>query len=186
MKSILRSAFAVLFAFSSSSVFAANFSDMGILAGYRVNDATSKVTGTSVDGDGGFQVGGLAFLPLGEVLSLRTGFIYAQRNYTAKDSTGSSDIELAHFDVPVGIMYNIADMGGLFVGGSLGLKIKDECGGSDCSGVKSVIVPIQVGAHFKIAPQFAGEVYFETAPGEIMDGLEDASAVVVNAMFTFE
>lgn len=186
MKSILRSAFAVLFVLSSTSVFAANFSDMGILAGYRVNDATSTVAGTSVDGDGGLQLGGLAFLPLGEALSLRTGFIYAQRNYTAKTAGVSTDIELAHFDVPVGVMYNIADMGGIFVGASLGLKIKDDCGGSDCSGVKSTIIPVQVGGHFKIAPQFAGEVYFETASGKLMDGLKDASAVVVNGMFTFE
>ncbi|MEK6554568.1 MAG: outer membrane beta-barrel protein [Bdellovibrionota bacterium] len=162
--------------------------DMGLLAGYRLNDASSKSSATSIDGEGTFQIGGLAFLPLGEKFKLRTGFIYSMRNYEAKvKATGvTSDVEYAHFDIPLTFMYTLSDMGGIFVGPGLSIKMKDDCDGNDCDGAKSTMIPFSFGGHFKVAPQFAMEVYYEMVAGDLDDNIEDPSAVVLNAVVTFE
>jgi hypothetical protein len=160
--------------------------DMGLLAGYRLNDATSRTSGTSIDGEGTFQVGGLAFLPIGEKFKLRTGFIYSMRNYETKTSGATTDVEYGHFDVPVTFMYTLSDMGGIFVGPGLSIKMKDDCGGNDCDGAKSTMIPISFGGHFKVAPQFALEVYYEMVSGKMDDGIKDPSAVVLNGVVTFE
>lgn len=184
MKAIFRTAFAALIALTSTPLFAENRMDMGVLAGYRINDASTDVAGVEIKGKGGFQVGGLAFLPLSERLSARTGFIYAMRNYETEAAGVTDDVEFSHFDVPATVMYNFTDMGGIFAGANLSLKVADDCGpGCDA---KSMFVSMQFGGHFKVAPQFATEFYFETAPSEIADGVEDASAVVINGVFTFE
>jgi hypothetical protein len=178
----------VLGLLTAGSVSAAPVMDMGIVAGYRMNDGDSAVTGTSIDGVGAFQVGGLAFLPINDMFKVRTGFIYAQRNYEAKDdATGvKSDLEFAHFDIPLTVMYSLGDLGGIFAGPGLGLKISDDCGGQDCKGAKSTIVPITFGGHFKIAPQFSAEVFYEMVSGKLADSIEDTRAVGVNAIITFE
>jgi hypothetical protein len=165
---------------------AQNFTDMGVLAGLRLNDGTSRSAGTGVDGAGTFQIGGLAFMPLSERFSLRTGFIYAQRNYETTAGGNTSDVEYAHFDVPVTFMYRLSDMGGIFFGPGVALKVKDDCGGQDCEGAESMLIPVSFGGHFKIAPQVAAEFYYETAPGKLDNGIKDPSAVVFNAIITFE
>ena len=180
----------ILFALTmalSSSLWAQARLDMGVLAGYRLNDGSSRQDNFSVDGSGGLQVGGLAFLPLNDNFVFRTGFIYAQRNFEVKnDSNGNTeDHEFAHFDVPLTFMYKISDFGGIFVGPGVSLKVKDDCSG-DCDGVKSTMIPISFGGHFKIAPQVAAEFYYETAPSKLDNAIEDPSAVVLNAVITFE
>lgn len=160
--------------------------DMGVLAGYRINDASSRTSGVSVDGEGTFQIGGLAFIPFREKLVLRTGFIYALRNFETKAGSTTSEVEYAHFDVPVTAMYTISDFGGVFFGPGFALKVKDDCGGQDCPGAKSLVMPLSFGGHFKIAPQVAAEFYYETVSGKFDDGIKDPSAVVFNAIITFE
>ncbi len=184
MKAIFRTAAAILIAVTSTSVFAENRMDMGVLAGYRINDASTDVAGASINGKGGFQVGGLAFIPMSGQLSVRTGFIYAMRNYESEVLGVKDDIKFSHFDVPATVMYNFTDLGGIFAGANLSLKVADDCG-AGCD-AKSMFVSLQFGGDFKIAPQFAAEFYFETAPSEIADGIKDATAVVINGLFTFE
>lgn len=177
----------LLSTFAAGAVMAKPVMDMGIVAGYRLNDGDSTVQNVSIDSVGTFQIGGLAFLPLNDNFFVRTGFIYAQRHFEAKDAGGTkSDAEFAHFDIPVTAMYKLGDLGGIFAGPGLSLKVSDDCGGGDCQGAKSTLLPITFGGHFKIAPQFAAEVFYEMVSGKIADGLEDTRAVGINAIITFE
>lgn len=172
--------------FALGPALAAPVMDMGILAGFRINDADSGVAGISIDGKSTFQVGGLAFLPMNEQFTFRSGFIYTQRHYEAKDGVDSIDVEFAHFDIPLTFMYRLGDLGGIFAGPGVALKISDDCGGSDCRDAKSMIVPITFGGHFKVAPQFAAEIFYEMTGGEISNAIENTRAFGVNAVITFE
>lgn len=169
--------FTLFFATASQAV---EVADMGLAAGWRMNDGTSP--GNTVDGEGGLILGGLAYLPISDQLHFRTGFLYTQRNY----KVSNSEVEVAYADVPVSALWKIADFGGVFFGTALGLKVSESCGNTDCVDTKSLATPIQFGGHFKIAPQFALEVFYETMPGEIVQGLEDTTAIGAMAIITFE
>lgn len=160
--------------------------DMGLLVGYRLNDGDSRVAGSSIDSKGSLQAGGLAYFPFGNQFMLRTGFVYEQRQFEVKTGSASADAKFAHFGIPFTVMYKVQDFGGIFLGPGLSLKVSDSCGSGDCQGVKSTLMPISLGGHFKVAPQFAVEFYFETAPGKLYDGIEDPTAVVFNAIVTFD
>jgi hypothetical protein len=190
MQSILKSFLVMGLIAVGAFASAAPVMDMGIVVGYRMNNADSATTGVSIDGKGGFQVGGLAFLPINEMFSFRTGFIYAQRNYEYKiAATGvTGDVEFTHFDIPATVLYKLGDMGGIYAGVELGMKLSDKCEGmtgDDCTGAKSMIVPVTFGGTFKIMPQFSVEAYY-AMEGKLSDGAKDANAVGVNGVITFE
>lgn len=168
---------AILFSGVSQAV---EVADMGLAAGWRMNDGTS--TGNTVDGEGGLILGGLAYLPIADKFHFRTGFLYSQRHY----QLNSSDVKVAYVDVPVSALWKVGDMGGVFFGTAIGLKVSESCGAGDCTDTKSLATPIQFGGHFKIAPQLALEVFYETLSGEIVANLEDATAVGAMAIITFE
>jgi hypothetical protein len=182
----LTSVGAVVFAtlaISGPATAASDYLDMALGGGVRMNNGKSP--GTSVDGELGLQVGGWAFLPLSEQLVLRTGFLFAQRHFKVGDAT-KTQVELDYVDIPATIMFKLADFGGIFAGANVGLNVADDCAGQDCAGVKSTIVPITFGGHFKVMPQVAVEVFYEVTSGKLADGLEDANAFGANLMFTFE
>lgn len=160
--------------------------DQGFALGYRLNNADTDVAGSSVDSVGTLQVGPLLFIPVTEKFQVRTGFLYAQRHYETKSGTTTTDVELAYVDVPVTLCWKMSDSGGPFIGAGVGLKVSDDCGGQDCTEAKSSIVPFTFGGFFKVAPQVGMEVFYEMIPGEIIQNLEDATAVGVNAVITFD
>jgi hypothetical protein len=163
-----------------------NAYQMGAVLGYRLNDASAVSSGVSVDGNGAFQVGALAYIPILGKIELRTGVLYVQRYFEVKSGASTNDAKLAYAELPITAMYRFMEYGGLFAGVNLGLKIADDCGGVDCSGLKSSVLPITFGAHFMAAPQVAVEVFYEMVSSNLYDELKDASALGVNAIVTFE
>ena len=176
MKNIISILSIVLFSFTASAL------DMGLGVGIRTNDADST-TGASVDGDMTVQVGGIVWMDVSEKLAFRTGFMYSQMNYEV-GTTGEA--ELAYLMVPATLMLKLEDYGGIFGGVNVGLKASDDCSPTDCQDVDSTITPITIGGYFKVAPQVAVEVFYETLSGEFVGGLEDATSVGANVLFTFD
>lgn len=158
--------------------------DMGIVAGMRSDSADTDVSGASVNSKTNWQVGGVAKFDLHPTWQIRTGFIYLQRSYEYKMGTTSTDMKFTYFEVPVGILYKFSDFGGAFIGPALDMNVSKDC--NSCTGVQSMVVPIQLGASFKFAPQVGMEFYFETGASKIADGLTSPKAVAVNLMITFD
>jgi len=176
---LLRLFFLISFFFGG----AAQAMDMGLAVGYRLNDGKSSSTpAQTVDGEGSLQVGGLIYAPIADRFEFRSGFMYTQRHYTVANTS----VELSYLDVPLTVMAKLADYGGIFAGVNLGLKAGEDCGGSDCQETESMVTPITFGGFFKFAPQVAVEVFYELQSGEIIQGLEDTTAVGANAVITFD
>lgn len=173
---------ALLLAFGMGSF--AQAQDMGIIAGMRSDSADTDVTGGSVTGKTGWQVGGIAKFELAPTWQIRTGFVYLQRSYEFKAGGASTDLKFTYFEVPVGAVYKFSDFGGAFLGTALSMNVSKDC--NNCTGVQSLVTPIQLGASFKFAPQVGMEFYFETGASKIADGLTQPKAVAVNLMITFD
>lgn len=161
--------------------------DMGVVAGIRSDSADAENSGYNVNSKTDWQVGGVAKFALHEKWNLRTGFVYLQRSYEIAPSGGTStDWKFTYFEIPVGIMYKFSDFGGAFVGPAIDLNVSKDCGSGSCSGVNSTILPIQIGASFKFAPQMGFEFYYETSSSKIADGVTNPKAVAANFMITFD
>ncbi len=167
---------------------------MGVLLGVRSDSADGK-GGLTVDSKTNFQVGGVGFFDFTSVLRMRTGFIYAMKNYGLKDSTGTSgEAKLAQFEVPLGVLFKFSDFGGAFIGPAISMNVSKSCtlssGSCTIEEVPSVSVPIQLGASLKFAPELGVEFYFETVPGKLFTigsaTGENSKAVVVNLLYTFD
>lgn len=176
----------LLISFFTISSHAVAYMDMGIVAGYRSNDGDAVTSGNDVNGGSGLVLGGTAYVPITEMIRLRTGFLYTQRYYTVESTLTETDIELAYVDIPLTAMLMFSDFGGAFAGINLGLNAGDDCGASSCQDVENTITPIQIGGFFKIGPQIGLEVFYETLSGKIMAEIEDTTAVGASVVFTLE
>lgn len=158
--------------------------DMGLGGGFRTNDADST-TGATVDGQGRLQYGGIVWLDVADKITLRTGFMLSAMEY---EIGTTQEVKLAYLMVPATIMFKIEDYGGIFAGANIGLKVKDDCSSTSCQGVESTIIPITFGGMYKVAPQVAIEVFYESLSGKLLSspGLEDATSAGVNILFTLD
>lgn len=167
--------------------FTASAQDMGIVLGMRSDSADADTAGASITSKTNWQVGGIAKFDIQDKWQIRSGFVYLQRSYEYKASASSStDLKFTYFEVPVGVLYKFSDFGGAFIGPALDFNVSKDCGSSTCSGVNSMVIPIQLGASFKFAPQMGLEFYYEMSSSKIADGVKDPKAVAVNFMITFD
>lgn len=165
---------------------AAHAQDLGIVAGMRSDSADAETAGDSINSKTDWQFGGIAKFDIHNAWQIRSGFIYLQRSYEYKSGGASNDLKFTYFEVPVGILYKFSDFGGAFIGPALDMNVSKDCGSVSCSGVNSTLIPIQLGASFKFAPQFGLEFYYEMVGGKLADGVKDPKAVAVNLMITFD
>jgi hypothetical protein len=173
-----------LLLFFSSVSFAQQVS---LVAGMRSNSAESETEGVSVDGDAGFQGGGLVHFDLGESLKARTGLIYTTRNFDAQlGNTVVSENRLGYFDVPVGVEYSVNSSMGVFLGGNGSVNVSKNCGAGSCSGVKILAFSGQIGGNFEIIPRFSIEVYYENGFTKLADDIKNPSSFVAQGQFQFQ
>lgn len=172
---------AVLFAVTAS---AANYTDMALEVGFRSQNG--DVTGASTNAKAGYQVGLTAAFPVADQWSVRTGILYTQKNVETSVLTVKQDLKFTYAEIPVTALFKFADYGGIYGGLNLSLKLDDDCGTTDCTGVKSFTTPLVIGAAFKFAPQLGGSVYIESLSGEVADNVKNFTAIGANLMITFD
>ena len=172
---------------ASSSVFAA---DAGIEAGIRQQSGDSDSANLSARSQMGFQFGGVGAFQINGPVYFRTGLLYTQRPLVFHDNVSGIDqkISMNYLDVPLTAMYKFEDYAGIFAGVSLAFNLDASC--DTCStkiqGVKSIYVPILIGATFKFAPQLGATLYFESGSGEVATGLKNYKAVGANLLISFD
>lgn len=168
----------------------ASAADMGLEVGFRSQSGDGPA-GTSAKSETGYQVGIVTAFPLNGALNLRLGYLYTQRPLSVTDDvTGAtSKANLNYFDIPVTLLYKFEEYAGIFAGPVVAINLDNSCSGvAGCkiNDVKSPVVPIQLGATFKFAPQLGATVYFETSGGDMATGLSNYRAVGANLLVTFD
>ena len=172
-------------AFAQRSPTAPDYSMAGIEAGFKSN--TASVTGaTSNKQETGFQLGVSGVYNLGDSFGIKSGLFYSERPVTAESGAVTAKAKITYFEVPVLAMLKFEDYAGVYVGPSVALKMGDEVSPGTLTGVKSMIVPITLGAQFKFLPNLGVNVFFETVSGELATGIENSRAVGVNLLFTLD
>lgn len=173
----------------------ASAQDLGVVVGYRSDSADSGSATTTLDTMGNVQVGAVGKFQLSEAFWLRSGMIYIQRSYgfttTLVPATGT--YKATYFEIPLGLLWKLSDAGGVFAGGAFNLGLSNKCdisAGATCSFTGHANSPFaaQLGASFKVAPQFGFEIYYEALTGnkKIAEGIDNARAIAANLMITFD
>lgn len=165
----------------------AQANDFAVVLGFRSNSAETNVAATSYDATTSFQAGVLGFWDYTDLLGLRGGFLYTQRNFNTSGAP-STEVKLGYFDVPMTLTVKISDYARFFAGPVLALNVsKKTSAGFVGKSPESASIGLQLGASFKFAPQFGAELFYEMLPGRIWtDGLKDAKSVGANLLITFE
>jgi hypothetical protein len=165
-------------------------SDYGIALGIRSDSATSNASGTSISANTDYQGGVVAAIEAISAIEIRTGLFYTSRQYGYTPATGASGTaSFSYADIPVGLLWKLSDYGGPFVGANFGFNVASSCptGSGICTGSNSVnssITGYQFGVHFKFAPQFGAELYYE-GMSAIVTGIDSAKAFAFNLFMTF-
>ncbi len=172
---------AVLF---STSVFAANYTDMALEVGFRHQNG--DVAGSDTNAKVGYQLGLSTAFPMADKWSFRTGLFYTEKNIEVESGTTKQDYKFSYVEIPATVMMKFTESAGAYAGVNLSMNLDDDCGTGTCSSVESFVTPIVIGAAFKFAPQFGGNVYFETLSGDVANGVKDFKAIGANLMVTFD
>ncbi|MFN7453559.1 MAG: outer membrane beta-barrel protein [Pseudobdellovibrionaceae bacterium] len=166
----------------------ASAQDFGLTAGFRSTNA--DIEGATVSSGTGFQFGGLAWIPMTDVLYVRAGFHYTQKYFESKVGSTTVEYKPTYLDIPLTLMYRFSDFGGAFIGPVLSLNQSKDCstnsGACSFTGVKSSLIPLQFGLSFKFAPQLGGELVYEMASGKIADNVENLRSLGANFVVWFE
>jgi hypothetical protein len=190
MKSLLMS---LVILVSATSAFAA---DLGLEVGFRQQSGSTGLANHSSQSKTGYQVGFGGFFPMSDNFGIRSGLFYVSRPLGIETDSGlvkgTADVTLNYFEIPVAAAYQFEDYANLFAGVALSMNLDSSYSGTGTLGsgkveeVKSVIVPIILGATFKFAPQLGATVFFETASGDVAKNLKDYKAVGASLVVTFE
>ena len=162
--------------------------DLGVVLGFRSDQADSETAGTDITGKSNIQGGMVAKFELSGPIQLRTGAIYVQRAYATKSFLAvEQETKASYLEIPFGVLYKFSDYGGVFAGPAIGLNIAKDCpGGCSGSGINTAPVSLQFGGSFKVAPQIGFEFYYETLTGKFATGVTNARAIAANLMITFD
>jgi hypothetical protein len=183
-----RNFFALLFASATLTLglsTLAEASDYGVAVGIRSDSATSNTSSTNISGNTDYQGGVVANIDLVSSLQIRTGILYTTRQYGYSPAIGATgQAVFTYADVPLGLLWALSDYGGPFVGANFGFNVSSSCPGGNCTGVASSIAGYQFGVHFKFAPQFGAELYYESMAA-VMPGIDNPKAVAGNIFVTF-
>jgi hypothetical protein len=163
---------------------AANYTDLAFEAGFRSQNG--DITGAQTDAQMGYQFGVSAAFPVAEKFSLRTGFMYSQKNVKATVGSASSDYKFTFVEIPATAMVKFTESAGAYAGVALSLNMDDKCGSQTCLNSKSFLTPFLLGVAFKFAPQFGLNLYYEALNAKLATGVENFRAVGANLMVTFD
>lgn len=176
----------ISFLIVSSSAFAIDM--MAVEGGFKWNSVT--LTGAdSTKQTIAFQLGVSGVLPLNGPLALRSGMFYSERPFSAEFASVAFEGKFTYFDVPVQLMYRFEDYAGIYIGPSLAINLSNEVSkpaGYKNTDVKSIVVPITIGAAFKFAPQMGVNVFFESVMGDLAKDTGSSKAIGANFMFTLD
>jgi hypothetical protein len=175
--------FISLTTFAKSSPTAPDYSMPSLEVGFKSNTVSiqSSTSNTQVTG---YQLGVSGVLNFSEKFGLKTGLFYTERPFKAEFSGATVDGKVTYFEIPAFLMYKIEDYAGVYAGPSLGIKLGDE-GSPALTSVKSMVVPLTIGAQFKFLPNVGLNFFFEGA-GQLATGVENSRAVGINLMFVLD
>lgn len=175
--------FISLTTFAKGSPTAPDYSMPALEVGFKSNTVSiqNSTSNTQVTG---FQLGVSGVLNFNEKFGLKTGLFYTERPFKSEFSGLTVDGKVTYAEIPAFLMYKIEDYAGVYAGPSLGIKMSDE-GNPALTSVKSMVVPLTIGAQFKFLPNMGLNFFFEGA-GELATGVENSRAVGVNLMFTLD
>lgn len=183
-------ALAVSFIIGSSALAAG--SDYGIAAGFRSQSGEIDSTTQTTSAAAGYQVGAVASFEISGALNFRTGLMYVERplKVNITSSGESADIKITYFDIPATLAYKFAEYASVYGGVHLAANLSNSVSGPGYAGkltdVKSMVVPITIGAVFRFAPQIGADLFFETMSGDVALGLKNYRAVGANLLYFFD
>jgi hypothetical protein len=162
-----------------------SYSMPALEAGFKWNSMDTDTAGVSSKQSLSLQFGGSTVFNFNPQMGLRTGLFYSERTFKFDGSDG----KLTYADVPIHFMFKFEDYAGIYLGPSLSMKIGDECnatGGCTLTGIKSMIMPITFGAQFKFTPNLGLNLFFETVPSDLANGLKNSRGIGANVLFAFD
>lgn len=171
--------------FAQRSPTAADYSMAGLEFGFKSNTA-SIANSTSNKQENGFQLGVSGVYNIGESFGVKSGLMYSERPFAADFLLTSSKGKITYFEIPLQLMLKFEEYAGVYVGPSLALKMSDESTGGGLTDVKSMVMPLTIGAQFKFLPNIGVNVFFETVSGELARNVENSRAVGVNLLITLD
>jgi hypothetical protein len=163
--------------------------DIGVSIGFRSDSADSDLATMSAHSETSLSFGLVGKMDLSEIFALRLGMQYVPRQYRlqSRDDLSSELFKFIYFELPLALLYKVSDFGGLFAGVSVGFGLDRVCGQlGSCHGVGNSLASFQLGASFKVAPQFGLEVFYEKGLSHIAFHLRDQRAVGANLLITFD
>ncbi len=164
---------------------AAQASDYGVAIGVRSDSATSNTSSTNITGNTDYQGGVIAIVDVVSPIAIRTGILYTTRQYGYTPLLGpSGQANFTYADVPLGLFWQLSDYGGPFAGANFAFNVSSSCPGGNCTGVANTLSGFQFGVHFKFAPQFGADLYYESMAA-VMPGIDNPKAVAGNLFITF-
>lgn len=163
-----------------------SYSMPAIEAGFKWN--TAKIVGSTSDKqEVGFQLGISTVLNFSSNIGLRSGMFYSERPFASEIGGLTVKGKISYFEVPAQLMFKFEEYAGVYVGPSFSVKLGDEVsGGNTLTDAKSFITPLTFGAQFKFVPNLGANVFFETVPGDLANGVSNSRAVGVNLLFTLD
>lgn len=161
--------------------------DIGFNVGLRADSASPANSSYTISGQNALTFGSVIKSLISDKIALRYGLQYTQRQYQIEQSNLTQTHKFTYFEIPVGILYQLNEFGGLFLGPSLGLGLEKNCGpGVSCIGFNSSYVSMQFGASFKFAPQMGVEVFYESGLSAVTRDIQSPRAVGLNLLITFD
>jgi hypothetical protein len=176
----------------SSKISAEGF---GVEVGMRTQSGEVNNSRLSTSSKNGFQVGGVGQFQFSGQWGARSGLFYTQRplSVSAKDPfTGSGEVLFTYFDIPAQLMLSFEDYAGVFIGPVISLLLEKKWtvdgnfSTNEITGAKSIVLPIQLGATFKFAPQIGATIYYEGINDSLADNISNYRAAGINLLFTFD
>lgn len=163
-----------------------NYSMPALEAGFKWSSMDYEGSSGSDKQDLGIQIGGSVVLNFAQQFGLRTGLFYSERPFKNENAVQNIDGKLTYAEVPVHFMFKLEDYAGIYLGPSIAMKISEDVNVGSLSDVKSMVIPLTLGAQFKFMPNLGVNLFFETVPGRIADNLKDSRGIGANLLIAFD
>lgn len=174
---------------SSISMAEVSYSMPALEVGFKWNsmDATGA---TSNKQSMGIQVGGSTVFNFNPQFGLRSGLFYSERPFKGETLAGPYEGKITYAEVPLHFMFKLEDYAGIYLGPSISMKLGDEtsCQPGPCNltDIKSMIMPITLGAQFKFSSNLGLNLFFENISSDLAFGLKNSRAIGMNILLAFE
>ncbi len=134
----------------------------------------------------GIQIGVSSVFNFAANLGVKSGLFYSERPFKSEYVGSTAKGKLSYFEVPLHLMFKFEDYAGVYVGPALAVKLGDESSPTGLTEIKSLVLPITFGAQFKFLPNLGANVFFETVPGELANGVSNSKAVGINILISLD